>query len=145
MEPVRLIRDSRELNGSAYYELLPGPYAGRHWGERSVFLSEDAFNFIGWVIQRHSPDFNPFGPTRIAAATWQGIIADLNRFAKVLGKAKSIADIKVEWPVPFDDLSGRFAAGFAATRTELTRMIDDLTKWLRTQLRDHDSLTLLGL
>src|SRR5262245_21530825 len=35
MEPIRLIHGTQELRGTVYYELLPGPHTGHHWGEGS--------------------------------------------------------------------------------------------------------------
>jgi hypothetical protein len=43
MDPIRLIRDRAELQGTCYFEIMPGKFHGKCWNEGSLFLAEDVF------------------------------------------------------------------------------------------------------
>src|SRR5204862_292237 len=58
--------DAAALEGTAYFEFLPGRYAGECWGRQSVFLTEQAFAHIEPIFQKHRPDFDHYAFTEIA-------------------------------------------------------------------------------
>ena len=50
MEPIKVIRSPDELEGTAYFEFLPGPYRGDHWVNGSVFIQEQNRD-SAWFMQ----------------------------------------------------------------------------------------------
>lgn len=81
MSPHRLIRHTRELSGTCYFELLPGPYCGKCWNEGSVFLSEGAFGLFEPVIASHEPRFDHYSFVEIPRPTWEYILVELDQLA----------------------------------------------------------------
>ena len=65
MEPIELIQSTAALEGTAYFEFLPGPYHGDHWGEASVFVQEQVFCLIESALQRHHPGFDHYSAATI--------------------------------------------------------------------------------
>ncbi|MEH1940550.1 MAG: hypothetical protein V7L01_10080 [Nostoc sp.] len=46
MERIRLIRSLSELDGTCYFEILPGRYEGNCWNQNSVFITEEVFGYF---------------------------------------------------------------------------------------------------
>lgn len=145
MDPIRLIRDKAELQGTCYFELLPGEYGGQCWNDGSVFLAEDVFGLIEPIIARHEPQFDHYSFVSIRRATWEQIIADLERVAERAETARSVGDLRGEAGFLFMPTKGDFARDFGANAGALAGLARELVGWLREQLRQHERVSILGM
>jgi hypothetical protein len=145
MDPIRLIRDQADLQGTCDFELLPGEYRGRCWNEGSVFLAEDVFGLIEPVIERHEPKFNHYSFVGIHRSTWERIISDLEQLAERAGNVGGISDLRGEVGFLFRPTEDEFAGDFRANVEALTGMVRELVGWLREQLRRQEYVSILGI
>jgi hypothetical protein len=61
MDPqIHLIRDKRQLEGTAYFEFLPGRYTGQHWNEKSVYLDEEVLGLIEKPFMDSLPSYDHY-------------------------------------------------------------------------------------
>src|SRR4051794_827744 len=112
MDPIRLIKDKTELQGTGYFELLPGEYQGQCWKAGSVFLAEDVFDLVEPVIARHEPRFDHYAFVAIPRPTWERIIADLERLAELAGSAAGVGNLRGEAGFISSDAEEEFAREF---------------------------------
>jgi len=115
MSPVRLIRDKTELQGTCYFEFLPGPYRKKCWNEGAVFLAEDVFRLFEPIIARHEPRFDHYSFVGILRPTWERILPE------------------------FDLLAA------ASDRGEVATLAGELAAWLRERLAEHECVSVLGM
>lgn len=64
-----LIREKTALSGTAYVEFQPGPHESEFWGGKSIFFEEYHWNLLEKIVQRHFPDYNPYGFQTICKAS----------------------------------------------------------------------------
>jgi hypothetical protein len=145
IEPIRLIRNTAELRGTCYFEFLPGTYKGQCWNEESVFLAEEVFGLIEPIIARHEPRFDHYAFVAIRRDTWSRITTDLKGLAERCGIASSVGDLAGEVGFLFTTTEAEFARDVSANTRDLARMAGELTAWLRTELRNHECVTILGM
>ena len=61
MDPkIRLSRDKSLLEGTAYFEFLPGHYVKEHWNDSSVFLDEEIMCLIERPFMDALPDYDHY-------------------------------------------------------------------------------------
>src|SRR5262245_44510211 len=145
MEPIRLIRDRRELKGTVYFEFLPGPYKGQCWNESSVFLAEEVFGFIDPLISRHYHGEYYYSFSTIASGLWIGIASDLRNVSDALRKAKEFADVREQLGFAFSNTEAEFAAAFSGNKESLARLAAELASWIEEQIAEREPISLLGL
>lgn len=64
----------KNLNGRRdVFEFMRGDFKGEHWHESSIFLTEEAFDFLHLHIEKVLPNFNYFGPNIINSEQWSQI------------------------------------------------------------------------
>jgi hypothetical protein len=144
MDQIRLIHDKTQLQGTCYFEFLPGEYKEQHWNDGSVFLAEDVFGLIEPIVARHEPRFDHLSFVGIRRRTWERIIADLERLAEQAERAADIGDLVGE--IGFVHMTeAEFANHFRANADSLAGLARELTGWVREQLREHEYVSILGL
>jgi len=142
MDDIRLVRKSQCL-GSCYFEFGIGPRR-RYWSSRSVYMSDEAFDFLNRTFQRCVPDFDYYGFTRIGRAQWQVLIAELRALRDRLATATEFAPFEEEFKfclVPED----KEPENFRRVAADLAKLIDDLTAWVSTTLEKHAVVRVLGM
>jgi hypothetical protein len=145
MDAIRLIRDKAELQGTCYFELLPGEYKGRCWNDGSVFLAEDVFGLIEPVVERHEPAFSHYSFVAIQRPAWERITADLERLAERADRATGVRDLHGEVGFIFSPTEAEFVRDFRANADALARLGRELAAWAREQLREHECVSILGI
>lgn len=145
MEPIRLIDDKAELQGTGYFELLPGKYRGQCWNDGSVFLAEDVFGLVEPIIARHESRFGHYSFVEICRLTWEKIIADLQGLAERAKSANDIGELHGEVGFLFTPTEREFAQEFRANAEALSRLTMDLSRWLLEQLKRHECVSALGI
>jgi hypothetical protein len=145
MDPIRLIHDKTELQGTCYFEFLPGEYKEQCWNEGSVFLAEDVFRLIEPIIARHESLFDHYAFVGIQRSTWERIIADLERLAQRAERASDVTDLVGDVEFFFTTTQAEFAREFRTNADALARLARELAGWVRERLREHDCVSVLGM
>lgn len=144
MNSIILIHDRSELKGTCYFELLPGEYRDTCWNEGSVFLSEETFLLIEPVVARHERRFDHYSFVGIRRHVWNAIIVDLDSLAKRCESAKCLGDLGLSFSL-FESTESEFNRDFSSSSAALAKLSRELTGWLRTTLRTHECVTILGM
>ena len=78
-----------EISGTIYHEFKMGKYAGKHWNNNSLFLSEDIMEDIqlNKIFEDNIPKYNYFGFTKINKNQWKKIIDSLEKYSAEIQKA----------------------------------------------------------
>jgi hypothetical protein len=145
MEDIRLIKDKAELEGTAYFEILPGPYKDKCWNEGSIFIEEEIFGLIEPIIERHVPEFDHYSFIKIDRESWMLILNDLSELVVLLQAANTPNDLNGGIGFIFNSTKDRFVTDFARNKEALAALIIELVSWLKEQLNDHYIVTVLGL
>lgn len=113
--PIKIITDKNELEGTCYFEIMPGKYKGSCWQDGSIFFDEEVFSLIEPAFERHVPNYDHYAFTDISKEQWNKILNDLA------------------------------SQKFDSKREDTKKLIDELTGWVRRQLEREDYLAVLGL
>lgn len=142
---IRLIRNKHELQGTCYFEFLPGPYAGNCWNKSSVYLDEETFGFLEPTLVRHARSIDRFSFAVVPSKQWGPIADDLDSLAEFLAKVDSMDAVRDRLGWFFTDSESKFAEHFSANARALATVSRELAVWTRGQLQDHDSISVLGI
>jgi hypothetical protein len=145
MNRIHLIRDKAELQGTCYFEFLPGEYKMQCWNEGAVFLAEDVFGLIEPIIARHEPRFDRYSFVGIRRHAWERITGDLERLAKLAERASGVGDLVGEVGFFFTTTEAEFAQEFRVNADALGRLARELARWVREQLREQECVAVLGM
>jgi hypothetical protein len=145
VDSIRLIRDKAELNGTCYFELLPGKYRGRCWNEESVFLAESVFGFIEPIIARHEPRFDHYAFESVSRETWMRIMDDIEQLAERVRNAKHISELRETIGFLFKTTEKEFSRDFKVNANALAELTGELIIWLQEQLKQHPCVSILGM
>ena len=90
---IQLICEKGKLEGTAYFELLPGRYKNKCWNEESVFLEEENFGFIEHIIEEWVEKYGHYSFVEVNAQRWEEIVRRLLSMRETLRQAKTIDDL----------------------------------------------------
>src|SRR2546430_17207732 len=93
MQEIRVIRGTADLQGTCYFEFLPGEYKGKCWNDDSVFLHEETFGLIEQTIARNEPRFDNWSFVDIRRPGWERIIHDLENLERRVATAASVGHL----------------------------------------------------
>lgn len=91
---LTVYRTPAELTSTAYFEIGPGRYNGKHWQPGFVFLSENAFNMAEPIFVRHDPEFDHYGMNDIERSVGMAIAADLRTAAFVDPAYRDLPEVR---------------------------------------------------
>lgn len=144
MQRIRLLEDSRQLNGTLYFEFLPGRYAGRCWNEESVFMAEDVFRLIEFAFARHVPGYDHYAFMAIERKTWDAVLPCLEGLSTRARSATSVDGLFCDGS-PGKRARDEFGSNFQKNAADLGEVTQALVTWLRRQLTERDVISLLGI
>jgi len=128
--------------------LGPGPYCGDPMPDDSFHIAEDVFWFLEPGIKKHcTPYTRPYahyGVTEIPREEWMRILLEWENLRVNLGAAKLTPDLGILRCIG-GDARRRFVSDFDRNRLGLSRMIVQLTKWMRSELVVHEQISVLGI
>lgn len=142
---IRLHTSTKDLEGTAYFELLPGPYREECWGPNSVFLDEEGFGFIEPIFVKLCPKYDHYAFTEIGRPLWQDILKELDRLAAILDDEPTDEVVSSRLGFFFRDTERKFFEDRTTSVAQLRQMLVQLTSWLRFQLNDQSVISVLGL
>jgi hypothetical protein len=145
MEPITILRDPAELEGTAYIELVPGGYRDSCWNVGSVFFTEEVFGFIEPIIERHEPRFDHFAFVDVERATWNAILDDFAELERALRAASSVDEVAPLTGFYYLGTKREFAARFRENADALAGVLHELGLWLREQLSRENVVAILGM
>jgi hypothetical protein len=145
MSFLHILKEKSDLEGTAYIELLPGKYTGKCWNKGSLFLDEATFGFFEKIVERSLPEYDHYAFTEVSSTRWQPIIIRLKALAKELSSAEALEDIPTDAHFYFNDTEQRFMKDFKVNTRLLQQVATELAGWLEVTLRQHESVTILGL
>lgn len=142
---ITLIRDKSQLEGTAYFEFLPGRYSDKHWNDTSVFLEEEVMCMIERPFMDAMPDYDHYSFSDVARSRWESILTGLANLKAILADASSIGDVDDHFCCIWPGTVESFKQEFDANRKLLITLIDEFTSWVKQTLHDHDSIAVLGM
>ena len=142
---IQLIRDKEKLEGTAYFELLPGGYKNKCWNEKSVFLDEENFGFVERIIEEWVEKYDHYSFVEVNAQRWEGIVGQLLLMRNRVHQAKTADELDGHVGFFFADTRDSFAKHFDQNKQGLETMLYDLVEWIRKTLREHERISILGL
>lgn len=146
MDPhIYLIRDKRQLEGTAYFEFLPGQYTNQHWNEKSAFLDEEVLGLIEKPFMDCLPHYDHYTVCDVTASQWESILHHLRQFRERLVQAQTSEDVAGDFRCVWNSTKLSFAEDFSKNRAALIHVIDELALWVRQTLKEYDTITVLGM
>lgn len=135
-----------DLRGTAYFEFRPGLYVGAHWSPESVYLTEEAFNLVLPMLERHHAGVQYYGETVLGGGVCRALAADL--LALVADLQKAFTPIQVRRllsPADVPDLLFDEPAAFEWQRAALAATCVQLAGWLTASAERRGQVTVFGL
>ena len=142
---IRLIRDKSELEGTAYFEFLPGRYSEKHWNDNSVFLEEEVMCMIERPFMDNVKEYDHYSFIDVARDRWQPVLAGLADLKEKLVEAREIEDVRDLFCCIWPDTLDEFSDDFDGNRKKLIDLIDEFCAWAKQTLREHDAIAVLGM
>jgi hypothetical protein len=145
MRTIKLITNLTELQGTDYFEFLPGEYRGKCWNAGSAFMDEEVFGFLEPSVARCEPKYDHYAFTPVQQGTWERIIQELSKVQSNVAGAKDSSDLATKVGLFFTTTQETLAADFAGHQASIVSLIDSFTTWIRAQLNKHETISILGL
>lgn len=145
MEELRIIRDKSQLEGTCYFEILPGIYEGKCWGAESIYFEEEAFGFLEKIIESVVPEFDHFAFTEIEKEKWVTIIEKFRQLSSKLQSAKLPNEVEEGLCFFCKNTQQEFESQFDSNKKLLSEMINEFCSWLKAQLESSKCVSVLGL
>lgn len=142
---IQIIRDTKQLESTAYVEILPGAYRDECWNEGSLFLDEESFGFLECIIKRNVPAYDHYAFTKVEKRTWEQIFTELNTLLEQVRQAQSTSDFAENVYFFFKDTEANFQAEFEMNRERLERLIGEFCEWVSSTREAEKVVTVLGL
>ena len=141
---MRLFRDPQRLEGTCYFEFLPGQYEGECWKVGSLFISEEDFSFLEPAFEAAIAGFDHYAfmdPTR---HEWEQVMFNLTRLKEALDACASRAGAD-SLPHLREKARKTLLCSWPCSRDELSALVGELVSWLDQQLQSHTTISILGL
>jgi len=146
MDPeIRLIRDKSLLEGTAYFEFLPGHFANEHWNDSSVFLDEEILCLIERPFMEALPDYDHYSFFDVSLTQWQATLDHLEKLRDALASAQGIHDVANQFCCIWPGTEKSFAEDFDRNRKDLIYLITEFNSWVNSTLKEHDTIAVLGM
>ncbi|CAB4050418.1 hypothetical protein LMG9964_04084 [Paraburkholderia phenoliruptrix] len=142
---VRAITDPSSLEGTAYGEVMAGPYANRCWNDGSLFFEEEVFGYIEPTIERFEPTYDHYAFTQISMLDWEKIVKALADVRSRLEVETFRPDMLQQIGFLFADSKERFTQSMNANCAALGAMISQIETWTSDNRLRHSCVTILGL
>ena len=144
---MKVYRNKSELDGSCYFELLPGPFCGKWWNPGSVFISMDTWSsYVAPLIVGRVYDYDEHSEVEVPRELWIPVLRYLERLRRIVLDVESFWELDVETNLArrFDPFK-QHDRDFPQKKAALLLFVDELHEWLTVTLTTHFSITILGL
>jgi hypothetical protein len=137
--------DPASLSGTAYFEIVPGPYVQLHWQPGSLFLDEERFGYIEPIIAKHVPDYDHYAMVEVPREAWVPILTELSELEEALQSTNEFSKVRSRIGFFFERSEETFLSELESNVTKLRIMIGELRSWLSETLESHEVVSVLGL
>jgi hypothetical protein len=141
---IELIKDPNQLQGTCYFEFLPGIYKDKCWNENSVFIDELEIDYISPILAKHIRKYDHYSFMSADKSVWKNIINDLNQMKESLRTSKSFDEFTSQLSFAFR-VTHEFEKDFEESKVKFIKMIDDFVLWIRETLKNHNQMAVLGM
>jgi hypothetical protein len=139
---VHVHADRLMLDGTQYFELLPGRYDGKHWVPGARFIHEYTFSLIEGIFEKHLPDYDHYTFIEVLRPQWEPILRDLAS----LRTALEHENVNVTLPYGRTlNVQPTFEETVETNQHALAVFLIDLETWLHQTLAVHEVVSILGL
>ncbi len=138
---IHLITQLSELHHSVYIEFHPGPYRGKCWCSDSVFLSEEAFNFVEPIFRRHTPEYDYYSFMELPRIAGAQVIAELTGVVRAIRGEALVAPLTPSAAEAFE----RIGRGTSEEHQVVAKLADRLANWLEREYADAEVISVLGI
>jgi hypothetical protein len=142
---LEIIKDKNALEGTVYFEILPGPYKNKCWNEGSLFLDEEAFGFVEPVFERFVENYDHYSFMQIDAKTGKQILGGLNELRTAIETSQAVEELEGIIGFFYRDTATNFQSNFETNRNGLVKMVEELSEWFEDMFQTHQTISLLGL
>lgn len=136
----RIIKDKAELDGTAYFEFLPGKYNGTCWNDNAIFLDEDSMALVEEIFERNVEHYDHFAFSEIDKGQGSRILADLQKLEIEITSNKKISGETFS-----DEYYNALNEQVANNKEKAVEVISGLRQWLDVTLEKNDCVSILGL
>lgn len=140
---LKLYTHRSQFSGTDFFEFLPGEFQGKHWNDRSVYVSEGSFQMFHSVFYHALPDFDWYDYTPIGRSEWQEILRDIEAKRQSVKAWKE--ETGPEWVHGKQDWTGELVQDFWTNQNRLVEVLEDLSGWATSTLITYKMITVLGL
>ncbi len=142
---MKIIYDPVELEGTCYFEILPGQYLGKCWNENSIFLEEEVFGYLEPSIQKAFSEFDHNGFHSIDIDIWNKIILNFEEVKHLLLHESEIDQIDKYIGFIYQNSKMNFVEKFAENSKNLIKLIDELIIWINQTSKEYEQISILGI
>ena len=146
LEPIEIIYDVKSLVGSCYIEIKPGKYVSEHWGETSIYFTDEHFALLSRAIVKYYARYSPWGLSEIDRRTWALILDELEKLKSLLQNNPTVDDIEkysVFWYV--ETTKNNFAENLTKNVADLLRVVTEFQAWITENSKDNAYISILGI
>lgn len=139
----RILTDLSLLDGTEYFELLPGKYKGVCWNNGSLFI--DALywsDFLDFVITKHVSAYDYYEFTYLYPNECISIAAELSKLSISISQVENFEDLQRIRNIHY--FSEEFNKNFALEKSFLSKFYLIISQWLNEQ-GQSDGATILGM
>jgi len=135
------IHRERDFDGTAYVEIGPGTYSGKHWQPGYLFIDEDDFFPAEQALRTHVSNYDHYDMNNIAKDVGERVIAEWRITAANLSSKKesaaAILDVETD--------SDSFRNSLESDRGKIAAMLSELADSCESFCEKDSGFCVLGL
>jgi len=136
----KLYRNKKELNGTCYFEFLPGKYQNKCWNDNSVFLSEDSVYLFEDLLKKVNNKYDHYA---FIGYNKNQISLLINELSKRLYEIENINNYELVGTFFRKEYYSELNENLRRNKNEIKIMLQDLIDWLKTI--NINEITILGI
>jgi hypothetical protein len=128
--------------------LLPGIYHDMAPRRERMSIAEDAFFFLEPAIRIHCPAYSPYahyGVTAVSREQWENILVEWDQLPAKMKTAIRTKDMRTLHKMIPKHLRKPFMRDRHDNCFKLSKLIAATSLWIRTELSEHEVISILGI
>jgi hypothetical protein len=143
-QSIRILSKS-ELEGTGYFEFIPGKYDNQCWLDDSIYIDEKIFGLIESIFSKNVPNYNHSAFTNVHKKTWESILSELQNIQTVVSTSTSVEDLGGSLGFPIDNDKALFQEAFSDNKLALIQLLNEFSAWIEQTLTVQDYIAILGI